>query len=364
MGMSKPEMTERNIVLIRRILAFLACIAGLWALQRFQSFLVPTTIGAFLALILTPIVAKLEFAGVRRGFTALSVVVVALLTLGTVVYAVLPNYEDYVRRAPEIVREIERKLAPFEQKAKEVGLIAKTPESPSTALPGAGGEVEGPKAPDAGNVALPLPDRDFYTDVALEAPALFGNFLYIVFLTFFIIFDRNRLMRMALATQSSYPARLRMLRVIRRIRTDVAQYLLAVTAINCGLGVATGLAFWALGMPNPLLWGVAMATVNFIPYLGAGLMNVVAFAVAFLHYPEAIFAFAPVAVLLFLNLVEGQFVTPMVIGSRLVLGALPVFFAVAFGAWLWGPAGAVLATPALIVVQAVARAWVGPESRT
>jgi len=331
--------------IIRRAVLFIALVVGLIAMQRFESFLIPTTIGAFLALILTPVVWRLEQVGVPRAPAAGGVVLAALVIVGGAIYTAVPSYDDYVERLPEIARDLERKLAPLQERVEGAGLIV-------PAVP----EAAGAQVPQGeADTTLPVPGRAFYTDMALEAPAALGNFLYIVFLTFFSIYDRRRIMRAALATQSTFANRAWLNRVLRRIRWDVARYLLTVTLINAGLGLATGLCFWAVGMPNPVLWGVGMALLNFIPYLGAAAMNVATFAVAFVHYPSLALALIPVAVLLTLNLLEGQMVTPMVVGTQVVRGVLPVFLSVAFGAWLWGPAGALLATPALIVAQTVLR---------
>lgn len=358
MTLSTSERIDRKV--IRRCVLLITILVVIWALQRFQGFLVPTMIGLFLALVLTPIVHEMEVRGFPRVIAAGLVVLTVLISFGSVIYAVLPSYENYLDRAPEIVRDIERKLAPIREKAEEAGLIGgrKPVQETPELQPGARAAVPVEPDPEGDDVELPVPGRSFYTDVALNAPALFGNFLYIVFLTFFTIYDRRRLMRFALATQRTFGARAWIYRVIRDMRTKVASYLMAVTIINSVLGIVTGLVFWALGMPNPILWGAGMAVLNFIPYLGPAVMNVIVFAVAFVHYPTVFLAFIPVACLLILNLLEGQFVTPMVIGSRVATGSLPVFLAVAFGAWLWGPAGALLATPALIVGQTLMTARV------
>ena len=50
---------------------------------------------------------------------------------------------------------------------------------------------------------------------------------------------------------------------------------------------------------------------------------------------------------------EGHFVTPAIIGRRLAVNALAVFLALAFWAWLWGPIGAFLSSPLLIVMLIV-----------
>ena len=72
-------------------------------------------------------------------------------------------------------------------------------------------------------------------------------------------------------------------------------------------------------------------------------------------------AFLPVLSLLVLNTVEGQFVTPMLVGRQMRQSAMTIFMAITFGAWLWGPAGALLATPVLLVASAFTRRWKFPR---
>lgn len=361
--MPRDALLETNIITIRRCLIVIAAVAALWALERFESFLLPTFIALFLALILTPVVTALEERGVPRGPAAAGLVLAVLIGLASLVYAVLPSYEDYRDRGPEIVREIERKLAPIAKTAVDAGMVEDPKESdgedaadenePSNVMED---RTDAPsddekKAGEIVTDAVSDASRSFYADIALGTPAVFGTLLYVVILTFFTVYDRHRLMRMALATQSTFYGRLWLARLIRDTRTAVSRYLLLITVINTMLGIVTGLVFWGLGMPNPVLWGAGMAAMNFIPYLGAVIVNILVFAVAFVHYPTLGMALLPVGALLLLNTIEGQILTPMIVGARVRASSLPVFVAVAFGAWLWGPVGALLATPALIVVQ-------------
>jgi predicted PurR-regulated permease PerM len=50
-----------------------------------------------------------------------------------------------------------------------------------------------------------------------------------------------------------------------------------------------------------------------------------------------------------LAFLEGQLVTPAILGHRLIINPLAVFLAIAFWAWLWGPMGAFLAVPLLLI---------------
>jgi predicted PurR-regulated permease PerM len=54
-----------------------------------------------------------------------------------------------------------------------------------------------------------------------------------------------------------------------------------------------------------------------------------------------------------MTFLEGHFITPTIIGRRLALNALAVFLALAFWTWLWGPMGAFLSSPLLIVALIV-----------
>ena len=61
----------------------------------------------------------------------------------------------------------------------------------------------------------------------------------------------------------------RAIRIVYAVEEEVSSYLLTITAINVGLGIAIAGLMWALGMPNPILWGVMAAALNYIPYVGA-----------------------------------------------------------------------------------------------
>jgi predicted PurR-regulated permease PerM len=102
-----------------------------------------------------------------------------------------------------------------------------------------------------------------------------------------------------------------------------------------------------LGMPNPILWGVMAAVLNFIPYLGAlvgigtiGLVALLTFDAPgnILMPPLAYFA---------LTTFEAYFVTPSLLARRLTLNPVAVFLALIVLTWMWGVAGALLAVPML-----------------
>ena len=143
--------------------------------------------------------------------------------------------------------------------------------------------------------------------------------------------------------------------VLDRAEHRVSQYFGTLVVINFGLAIiAMGLAS-AVGLPNPLLWGVLAGTLNFIPYLGPAIMVATLFLIGLLTFPTLKAAFVAPIIWIFVTTLEGQFITPTIIGHRQSLNPFLVFLAIAFWAWMWGPLGAFLAVPLVICAVVLQR---------
>jgi predicted PurR-regulated permease PerM len=142
--------------------------------------------------------------------------------------------------------------------------------------------------------------------------------------------------------------------VIEKVRAEVGRFYATTALINVGLGLATGCAMKACGMPNPFLWGTLVAVLNFVPYAGPTTSLLLLTSVAFVSFD----GIAPVAVVagsfLALATVEGQVIQPLLVGRRLQLNPMLVFLALWFGGLFWGIAGIVLATPSLAALKVIA----------
>jgi predicted PurR-regulated permease PerM len=148
-------------------------------------------------------------------------------------------------------------------------------------------------------------------------------------------------------------AKLRFIRIANDIEEYLATYVATVTAINIGLGVVVAAGAWLFGLPNPIIFGALAMLLNFIPYIGAACMTLALFGVGLVAFPSLSHALVPPAAFVALATVEGQFITPTVLGRRIELNPLVVLLALAFWAWLWGPIGAFLAVPFTIVGMVV-----------
>ena len=153
---------------------------------------------------------------------------------------------------------------------------------------------------------------------------------------------------------ASREARLRALKILNDIEDNLGGYLIVVTAINLSLGVVTIVMAYLLGLPAPLLWGALAFGLNYIPYVGPAIMYVLLFVIGLMTYPTFLGALLPPGVFMAITLVEGQFLTPAIVGRRVLsIHPLSIFLGIAFWAWLWGPMGAFLATPILIAGRVI-----------
>jgi predicted PurR-regulated permease PerM len=188
--------------------------------------------------------------------------------------------------------------------------------------------------------------------LAFVTPAM-GEILIFFATLFFFLFSRISLRRNLILVFEQQDTRLRVIRVLNDIEAHLTRYLSTVTVINIGLGITVGIGAQLLGLPNPLLIGVLAFLFNYLPYIGPAVVVLILLAISLIHYPLIGQAFIPPALFIALTTIEGHIITPNIVGKRLTLNPFAVFLALTVWTWLWGPVGAFLSVPFLIVALVV-----------
>jgi predicted PurR-regulated permease PerM len=343
--------------------AFLGIIAGLMvltALDVVSVIAIPAVLALLCAIALAPAVRWLERTGAPASLCAALVVGGLLVGSAMTVYAFAPSADAISTRAPEILRAVELRtrqiMSGLTSSAEDGSGSLPKPEISRVANPDNPPKPESDGETDGDTVdQLVAGGQNLLADWAIGAPRLAAGAVFWAMLTFFLLRDRVMLARFGLAMIPRPSTRRAVGRAMRDVRTNVARYLLVITLVNIFLGIFVAAAFYVIGMANAPLWGVAAALANFMPIIGFAILAVVTLAVGIVSFDDPVLAVAPFAVVVILNAIEAQVVTPMIVGSRLKIAPIAVFLAIAFGAWLWGAAGALVATPALIVMAAFVR---------
>ena len=314
-------------------LAILATIAIGFALYVGREILLPVTTAFIVGVMLSPAARRLEALRVPRPLAALLLVVGVTLIIALVIALIVPRVSELTSGLPEIAASLKEKLHVFD------GVIAWWRHFTSTVS----GEPEGSA------VTIPSPGISWVpSTVFMLLPPITGFLFFLVVLLLFIAGwpDLRRGLVMTFASRNS---RLTVLKILNEIETGLANYLLIVALINVSVGAVTGVICALTGLPNAIGFGALAATLNFIPIIGPTAMFAVLVLVGVVTEPTFALGLLPAAGFLLLIIVEGQFVTPTIIGRHLELNALAVLLSLAFWAWLWGPMGAFLSSPILMV---------------
>lgn len=324
---------------------------------------VPVALAVLIAMVLSTPVEALHRRGLPRSASAVLILLATIGLMGGALKLVWAPGIEWWKGAPHTMRVIERKMRPVTDLVDRItvlsdraGRIASVRTAPAPAAPVRSDSQE--PAPVA-TQALPAPvaaaPRENVAVAILDGTrnVLVTIVTVVVVSLFLMAGGPPMLARMSAALAHSLRAG-EMLTRIEAVRVEIARYYLSIATINLGLGVATGCAMYLLGMPNPLLWGVVAALLNFIPYLGSATTLVLLSIAALVSFDKLIQVLLVGGSFLLLATVEGQLVQPWVVGRRLQLNPLLVFLAVWFGGWFWGLAGIVLAVPTLVIVKIIA----------
>jgi predicted PurR-regulated permease PerM len=282
-----------------------------------------------------PYVGRATRLGVPAWVMALLVVlfVVGVANLAVVVLA--NPISEMLRRTPKIVQAVKDKLQFFNR-----------PILAFYHLRAAFGSVE-----EIGFDAAHVIEGAIKVVTPAAVQLLLQLVLFVGTLFFFVL-GRSSFRDHTVRWFSTRDARLRALKIINDIEENLSGYLVLVTIINFCLGLATVAVAYLLELPFPLLWGALAFGLNYLPYIGPGFVCVLLFLVGLLTYPTLPGALLPSAIFLTITTIEGQFLTPAIVGRRILqVNPLVVFLAIAFWAWLWGPPGAFMAIPFLIIFR-------------
>lgn len=292
----------------------------------------PITAGIIFGLVLGPAVDWL----VRRNVPQhLAAAIVVLLFLGLIMAAItvlavpVAAWSD---QAPAMMTALKTKLASVfvvmdEAKHAIASLMGKT-----------GAELN----VSQGNPLL---------DIAMSSSTVAGGLLIFVATVYFWLATRRHLKARALRLCLGRGARKSAGAFFQEIETRVARYFGLVTLINLGMGVLTMTIAWMAGLPFPIFWGALAFILNYLAFIGPIIVTVMLFASALIDAPLVLTAIWPATAYFVLHLIEGNAVTPVFVGSRLTVSPFLVFIGFIFWLWLWGPVGAVLSTPILLVAM-------------
>jgi len=196
--------------------------------------------------------------------------------------------------------------------------------------------------------------RDYLWSGTLGLFAFLGQLTVVVFVTLFLLASgdtfRRKMVKLAGPRLSQKKITIQ---ALDEVSTHIQRYLLVQLGTSIIVGVATGLAFFAIGLANAPVWGVVAAITNLVPYVGAVIVGFGSAVVGFIQFDSVDRALLIGASSFAIHAIVGNLLTPWWTGRASRMSPFAVFVGVLAFGWLWGAVGLILGSPILMVVKAV-----------
>lgn len=336
-----PDTTEEAAPELRlpdaqtTALILLATFALIYTLNVARAFFLPLVLATLLNILLSPLVRLL--GRLRLPAPAAAAVIMLLLIggVGVAGYNLADPVQTWITKAPQTLSEARSKIKKISKPVEQVNRAA--------------AQVENATQP-AGSAQTPqvvvrtssLSERIFGTTQSL----VIGLFEVLV-LTYFLLAAGDLFLHKLVYVLPGLADKKKAVFIAREIEKSVSRYLGTVTLVNLCLGAVVAVVMMLVGMPNPILWGVAAGLLEYIPYVGAATMTAILTLAALTNFDDPGRALVVPGVYVLVNATQANLITPIVMGKRLTLNPVAIFVGLMFWSLLWGVTGAFLAVPLL-----------------
>lgn len=336
-------------------LTLLAVLAVVFALQYAQSLVIPIVLGLLISYALDPPVSALARWRVPRPIGAAVVLIAVVGANGWLLYGLRSEANAIVAQLPDGARRlretIERKQPPTTTAIKQVQKAATELEKAADAA--------GPPAPPSNvqRVQVETPPfniSDYFVWGSIGIATAIGQLVLILFLVYFVLASgdlyRRKLVKIV---GPSLTKKKITVQILAEIDRQIEMFLLVQVFTSTIVAVATWLAFRALGVEQPAVWGIVAGVFNSIPYFGPVLVTGGMAMVSFLQFGSVRMALIVSLVALVITSLEGMLLTPWLTSRAARMNAVAVFVGLLFWGWVWNVWGMLLAVPMLMVMKAV-----------
>jgi len=306
-----------------------------------KSVVVPVLLAWVVAMVLLPVVDGLERRGLSRALTSIVLVILLIASIMVIVGVLTVPLTYWVGRASELGALLKERL--------------QTLGNPFAFFDEIGNALSQVTGGDKNASAVNLSSSNIVTVIlSVLTPVVSETLIFLVALVFNLIYHRDIQSGMLLLFRND-SSRQMAKDILKDIQVNTSIYFGTLTVVNICLGIAATVLTWLVGLPHPFLWGMLAAVLNFIPYLGAAIVIATLFVIGLIVFSALSQAVIAPLAYLGITALEGQLITPTLIGHRLTINPFLVFLSIAFWTWMWGPVGAFLAVPILLSAMVAAR---------
>ena len=331
-------------------LTILTVIAVTWALWVAQTLFVPLLVGVVISLVLSPIVEALRRAHLPRPLGAAIVLGLLIAVIGGIGQQLSAPAADLAEELPQVARRVRQALVRTTvARESPMANLQEAANELTTAAAAAPADRSG--AQPVRMVDPPTPLRDY----VITGTSIAAQVLLVLFLVFFLLSAGDLYKRKFVKLTGPSLSRKKItVQIIDEIREQIGVYLRTLVMVSAIVGIATWLAYMAVGMPNAAVWGALAAVANVVPYVGPTLVAGAASVMAFSHFGTVGQALLIGGIQLVITSLEGFVLTPHLMSRSARMNPVAMFVGLLFWGWLWGAWGVVLGVPLLMALKVIA----------
>jgi predicted PurR-regulated permease PerM len=316
----------------------LLVLAVLYTLYFARAFLLPIVLAVLLDFLLSPVVRTLKRAKIPEPAGAALVLLALLGAVGFAGYSLAGPAQEWVAKAPESLAKVQTRLRDLRKPVEQVTKTAEQVEEATEVAKSGPQEVvlRGPR----------LSERLFGTTQSLLTGAL-----ETLILLYFLLAAGDLFLQKLIKVLPQFGDKKKAVAIARETEASISTYLFTVAMVNVVLGLVVALVMTLIGMPSAWLWGTLAGVAEFVPYIGATVLLATLTMAGLTTFDSVGHALLVPGAYLAVNLIQSQFVSPLILGRRLTLNPVAILVGLVFWWWLWGVGGAFIAVPLLATLK-------------
>jgi predicted PurR-regulated permease PerM len=323
-----------EIKLIRTCAFMIIATLAVYWLIVLRTFLVPMLISILLSILVLPITIELQGKGLRKVPAIIFTLILFLGLIAGILYVSFSQISDMIEMWPT-----------FQQKSHQMVLDLKG--WMSTTL----GFTDQNQMSELENMPSNLIKSNGSTAL-LKTTSILADLALIPLYMFFMLYYRHFFCNFLYIVLGK-KEKVRVNQVLLRIYDVVHNYLVGLFTVMVIVGALNTIGLLALGIKYAVFFGFFASLLLLIPYIGVIIGSLLPIMMALVTKESPMYAVGVGAIFLFIQFIEGNFITPYIVGSKISINPLMAIIALLLGGMLWGIAGMVLALPMIAILKVI-----------
>lgn len=324
-----PYLKALSVMLFIIVLVFFLIVG--------KGLLVPLFMGGFFAILFTPITNWMEVKKIPRVLSTILALLLMIAFVGGLIVFIVGNVKSFTRDFENVSGRVQQVTQQIDAWTLQNFGIDENLEEKATS-----GYLKNYLNENSKGIS------GFVLNIV---GSLTGVVLIPLFMFFFLLY-RNHLTNVIVSIYRDKNSSLVRMR-ITNLRKVILNYTVGVGKVMVILAILNISAYTALGIKHAIFFGVIGAILNIIPYVGPFFGVLLPIIYSFLTKDSLFYPIAILVIYQVIQLIEGNFLTPKIVGGNVNLNAFVTLLGLLVGGTIWGVAGMILAIPVMAIIREI-----------